>query len=276
MTYCLFLAIRLIEIRRVLKDDGFVAIQFSDDGLHNMIQLMNAVFGSFNYRNLITWERSRNKTPTNNYLPRVCDYILLYSKKSGNNCGVKINALHKPYNEQQLKRYKYEDENGIYALESKVDNLNPIPTGNNDKYYYKAFGVVNRWKWKAEDMKRGLKEGWIVPPVRPGSKPRYKLYLHNTKGMPISNLWTDIKLASGAKENFKFQTSKPIKLLERLIELTTQENDIVLDPFFGSGTTGKAAHNLNRYFIGIEENADSINNFVKLRLEDIPVKYLKP
>ena len=99
-------------------------------------------------------------------------------------------------------------------------------------------------------MQKAYEDGLVVQ-LKPGAVPQYKKYLHDSKGRTITNLWTDIQQAAG-NEALGYPTQKPLSLLERIVEMSSNEGDLVLDPFCGCGTTIAAAAKLGRRWIGID------------------------
>jgi site-specific DNA-methyltransferase (adenine-specific) len=143
------------------------------------------------------------------------------------------------------KAYKYEDENGVYRL---LPLLNP-----NDKrpnLTYEFLGVTRVWRWTKDRMRQAYECGLVVQ-LKPGAVPQYKKYLEGSKGRTITNCWTDIPQAAG-KEALGYPTQKPVALLKRIISVSSNPGDVVLDPFCGCGTTIEAAKQLGRQWIGID------------------------
>ena len=135
-------------------------------------------------------------------------------------------------------------------------------TGPNDprpNLTYEVMGVTRRWRWSRERMDEAIAQSLVIQP-KPGGVPRYKRYLEDQRGKPLGDVWTDIApLNSQAAERLGYPTQKPLKLLERLIALTTGEGDVVLDPFCGCGTTVDAAQRLGRKWIGIDITTLSVD-----------------
>ena len=115
---------------------------------------------------------------------------------------------------------------------------------------FEFLGVKRFWRFSQEKMKALYAEGRIVQP-KPGAVPRQKRYLDEMLGVPLQNDWNDIAPASG-KEALGYQTQKPLALLERIIAASSNDGDVVLDPFCGCGTAIEAAQKLNRKWIGID------------------------
>src|SRR5208283_3243508 len=108
------------------------------------------------------------------------------------------------------------------------------------------------WRWTRERMEEAHADGLIVQP-RPGAVPRFKRYLDEQRGKPIGDVWDDIPpINSQAQERLGYPTQKPLALLERILAVSSNEGDVVLDPFCGCGTTVHAAQKLKRQWIGID------------------------
>ncbi len=124
-------------------------------------------------------------------------------------------------------------------------------------------------------MKELIDEGRIVQ-AKPGAVPRYKRYLDEMPGVPIQDMWTDIRpVASQAAERLGYPTQKPEALLERIINASSNEGDVVLDPFCGCGTAIAAAERLNRHWIGIDVTHIAIT-LIRHRLRDSFGEALRP
>ena len=123
-------------------------------------------------------------------------------------------------------------------------------------------GVTRYWRYSQEQMQELINEGRIVQP-KPGGVPRYKRYLDEMPGVPLQDIWTDVKyLGSRSKERTGSPDQKPLALYERIIQVSSNEGDIVLDPFAGCATTPIAAHRLGRRWVGIDRRADGYEHIL--------------
>ena len=128
-------------------------------------------------------------------------------------------------------------------------------------------GVARYWRYSKKRMQDLIDESRIIQ-TKPGRVPAYKRYLDEMPGVPLQDLWTDIgPLSSQAKERLGYPTQKPGALLERIIESSSNEGDVVLDPFCGCGTAIAAAQKLHRSWIGIDITHLAIG-LIKHRLRD--------
>lgn len=206
-------------------------------------------------------------------LARNHDVILSYQMSNASTWN--SDAVFRTYDQDDLDektagKYRLRDDDGrLYQL---TDLTNPNPDRPNLTYEF--LGITKVWRWTKERMQAAYDAGLVVQP-RPGAVPRYKRYLDEQSGKPLADVWTDIDpLNSQAKERLGYPTQKPEALLERIIKLTTNPGDVVLDPFCGCGTAVAAAEKLGRRWAGIDITHLSIA-LLKYRLEDMfsDVKY---
>jgi len=133
--------------------------------------------------------------------------------------------------------------------------------------YYEVMGVSRYWRYSKEKMEELIKSGRVVQ-VKKGNVPMYKRYLDESKGVPITTNWNDISLLRAfSAERLGYPTQKPEALLERIIQASSNEGDVVLDAYCGCGTTVAVAQHLNRQWIGIDITYQSISVVLK-RLEE--------
>ncbi len=257
MAYLSMMAPRLVELRRVLKSTGSIYLHCDPTASHYLKMLMDAVFEPINYRNEISWKRSNPKSHGKINFPNCRDIILRFSKSKDSRFN-KVFGEHDP--EYVSRAYRYEDKKGRYRL---LPLLNP--NDNRPNLTYEFLGVTRVWRWTKERMGKAYKDGLVVQ-LKPGAVPQYKLYLSESKGRTITNDWNDIQQAAG-NESLGYPTQKPEALLERIIQASSNEGDVVLDPFCGCGTAVAVAQKLNRNWIGIDITHLAIS-LIKQRLFD--------
>jgi adenine specific DNA methylase Mod len=264
--YITMMCVRLIELRRVLKATGSLYLHCDPTASHYLKLLLDTIFGATNFRNEISWRRSNPKSLSTNNFANCRDIILRYSK-TNNATFIPIYAEHDP--EYVEKAYHYIDELG------RRYRLLPLLNPNDDRpnLTYEFLGVKRVWRWTKERMEKAYADGLVVQ-LKPGAVPQYKKYLDDSKGRTITNDWNDIEQASGS-EVLGYPTQKPLTLLERIIESSSNEGDIVLDPFCGCGTAVVAAQNLRRKWIGIDITHLAIG-LMKWRLKNLtpPAKFI--
>lgn len=257
MAYLTMMANRLLELHRVLKPTGSLYLHCDPTASHYLKIVLDGVFGKENYRNEIVWVRSNPKSHIAVNFPNCTDILLRFTKS-------KQYTYHQLYEAHDFDyvetAYRYSDEKGRYRL---LPLLNP----NDDRpnLTYEFLGVTRVWRWTKERMHQAYKEGEVVQ-LKPGAVPQYKKYLHESKGKTITNCWTDVKQAAG-HENLGYPTQKPLALLERIIKASSNEGDVVLDPFCGCGTAVHAAQKLNRQWVGIDITHLAIS-LIEKRLRD--------
>ena len=204
----------------------------------------------------IFWKKCRSKNNVKTKLGSVVDIIW----KCNKNKNYKFNLITQEKDATYLKNsFKNKDSKGNYSLGHLV-------TENTKKGYMYEVKIGNLifnpkagWRIKETELKKLIDDDRIHIPVKKGGKLYKKIYLHENPGKPCTDLWDDIYSISQGSEERKYPTAKPIKLLERLIELTTDEGDYIYDPMCGSGTTAKASDNLNRKCIINDINPDVID-----------------
>ena len=150
--------------------------------------------------------------------------------------------------------------------------LNPNPNRPNLTYEFK--GVTKVWRWTKERMEQADRDGLIVVPRGGQGIPRLKRYLDEQEGIPVGDTWEDIPIAAG-NERLGYPTQKPEALLERIVNASSNEGDVVLDPFCGCGTAIAAAERLDRRWIGIDITHIAIT-LIRHRLRDAFKDELKP
>jgi len=227
-TYLIWMQRRLRQMHRILKPTGSIYLHCDWHASHYLKIEMDKIFGYGNFLTEIVWKRSNDvgafKVRTTSF-PNSHDMIMVYSK------GDKqiFNQVYNPYPEDYIDKFKLDDGDG------------------KGKYYWDNF---NKPAQSSLDRLKALDE----LKVRDSGKYSYKRYYNKIgEGIPISNIWDDIpRLGSKNKESLGYPTQKPEALLERIIKASSNEGDMVLDPFCGCGTTAAVAKRLNRKFIGID------------------------
>lgn len=251
MAYLAMMAVRLIELHRVLKPTGSLYLHCDPTASHYLKVLLDAVFGADNYINEISWYRTTAKADYKQgakHFPRVRDVILRF-KKAGSGELI-FNQPFTAYDDEYVSsKYKYRDEDGRFY---RLDNLTGPGGAGKGNAHYEVMGVTRYWRYSRENMDRLIQEGRIIQ-TKPETVPQYKRYLDEMPGVPCSDSWDDIRpLNSQAQERLGYPTQKPVALLERILNASSNPGDVVLDPFCGCGTTVHAAEKLGRAWIGID------------------------
>jgi DNA modification methylase len=266
IAYLAMMAPRLVELHRVLKTTGSIYLHCDPTASHYLKTLMDATFGPVNFRNEIIWQRTLAKALASRALPNNHDVILCYQKTPA--AFYNASAMYQPYDEANLdpktaSKYSHRDTSG---RRYQLDNLiNPNPDRPNLTYEF--LGVTRVWRWTKDRMQAAYDSGLVVQ-TAPGRVPRLKRYLDEQRGRPLSDVWTDIPpINSMAQERLGYPTQKPEALLVRILDASSNEGALVLDPFCGCGTTITAAQRLKRRWIGIDITHLAIT-LIKHRLRD--------
>jgi site-specific DNA-methyltransferase (adenine-specific) len=239
---------RISLIHRKLKRTGSLFLHCDWHASHRLRVLVEDVFGEEAFRNEIVWQRSTGKALMSRSLPANHDVIFRFTR--GGEWTWNEEEVFVPYDPKNLsekirEKYKLRDADGrAYQL---GDLTNPNPDRPNLKYEF--LGVTKVWRWTKERMQAAYESGLVVQP-RPGAVPRVKRYLDELRGMPLSDVWSDLApVNSQAGERLGYPTQKPEALVQRILRLVTDPGDLVLDCFMGGGTTAAVAAKLGRGFI---------------------------
>ncbi|MGH9395722.1 MAG: DNA methyltransferase [Terriglobia bacterium] len=262
MAYLVMMAIRLVELHRVLKSTGSIYLHCDPTASHYLKLLMDSLFRPENFLAEITWKRTGTHSDAKRWSP-VADILLHYSRGGSPSW----NPLHDPHSEDYIAdKYRYCDPGGRrYTL----DNMTSPKPRPNMMYDWKGHpSPPLGWRYSKETMARLDTEGRIWYPDSKTKRPRLKRYLDEMEGVLAGNVWTDIDpINSQAQERLGYPTQKPEALLERIIKASSNEGDLVLDPFCGCGTAIAVAERLKRRWIGIDVTYLAIN-LVQRRLRD--------
>lgn len=297
-SYLMMMGVRLLEMRRLLKDTGSLYLHCDDAASHYLKMLMDAVFGKGMFRNEIIWKRVSNHNDAGRF-GRTADRLLFYGSE------IDRAAARVPLAEDNVtSKYRHKDKVGKYSQ----DNLTGpgVSTGEAGAAW-KSWDPTNIGRcWSVP--RTGAYAEWIEEHCIPGYRlepsvlkrldmlyeaglivftsngtPRLKRYLFANPGQVPPDVWTDIPpVNSQAKERVGYPTQKPLALLDRIIRASSNPGDMVLDPFCGCATACVAADRLGRKWVGIDLSplaADLVERrmqregalmFKAVRREDIP------
>lgn len=264
LAYLAMMAPRLVELRRVLKPTGSLYLHCDPTASHYLKLLLDAVFGPERFLNEITWKRSHAHSDTKQgrrAYGNISDVLLFYTASDDYTFNTQFTA----YTQEYIDKYfRYRDETGRRYW---LDNLTGPGGAAKGNPYYEVMGVSRYWRYSKKRMQALIAEGRVVQ-SKPGNVPQYKRYLDDTPGIPLQSIWVDIPpINMMAKERLGYPTQKPMELLERIINTSSNPSDVVLDPFCGCGTTVAAAQKLGRRWIGIDITHLAIG-LIKARLRD--------
>lgn len=262
-----FMKNRLEIAKKLLTEDGSIFVHLDYNESHYCKVLLDEIFGHNNFKNEIIWRRKQATSFGSKKFGIVTDSIFYYGKTE-NTFFNTIYTLDDEHTQNYIKqRFVHKDENGDLYMKSPLVNSLYRP---NLKYVFKGINPPNNgWLYSESRMQDFYNNNELIIPNDPNARIYRKIYLKSYPGQEIQSLWTDIPIVNPmADEQEDFQTQKPEKLLQRIIETSTREGDIVLDYHLGSGTTCVVAHKLKRRYIGIEQ-MDYINEVTKPRLISI-------
>jgi adenine specific DNA methylase Mod len=265
LAYLVMMAPRLVELHRVLKQTGSLYLHCDPTASHYLKILLDMVFNAEHFKNEIVWKRSHAHNSANRYGANH-DIILFYGKSNQ----ITWNTVYHEYDPEYLeKHYRHIDENG-----KRYKHENPSGPGISRGATGKPWRGVDptakgrHWARPPEDLEKLNTAGKIYWPDKPGAWPYIKVYLEDMKGVPAQDVWTDINpINMMADERMGYPTQKPEELLERIITASSNEGNVVLDPFCGCGTAIAAAQKLNREWIGIDITHLAIG-LIKRRMAD--------
>ncbi len=248
VSYLTTMAIRIYYIHKVLKPTGSFYLHCDPTMSHYLKLVCDLIFSEKNFRNEIIWQRTAVKGDVKRKFGTVHDSILFYSKNSE----YFFKSVHLVGDEDYHKRFSFDDNDGRGAYQSApLDSPNPRP---NLTYEYKGFpSPSNGWRVSLELMKELDRDGKLIFPKTKEGRIRRKVYLNEQEGPKAPDIWVDITpLQANELERLGYPTQKPEALLERIIQASSNEGDVVADFFCGCGTTIAAAQKLNRKWLGVD------------------------
>ena len=250
-SYLVYMAVRLLEMKRILKDSGSIYLHCDPTMSHYLKLIMDAVFGRKAFRNEITWKRNSSHNDTKAF-GRVADTILFYGS------AIRADAVRVPLDPNYVaKFYRHKDDRGQYRHDNIIRSAS-LGSRPNLSYEYRDFKPDFGWRMtrpKIEALDADGRIAWSAT-----GRPYLKRYLHENKGQVPTSIWTDISPVQGAaKERTGYPTQKPLALLDRIIRASSNEDDVVFDPFCGCATTLVAADHLQRQWIGIDISSKAVD-----------------
>ena len=283
MAYLVMMTPRLVELRRVLKPTGSLYLHCDPTASHYLKLLLDAVFGAGNFRSEIVWRRSNAHNKLSKQYGPVHDTLLFYTK----GLNFTFHPGRRPYTTPYVERsFPYSDDRGRY--QSNVLTGMGVRTGESGSQWqgYNPTSHGRHWaipskirdEITSDSEEMALPEildaldekGMILHPRTKEGMPRYKQYLDTSQGVLLQDIWAfqpgtqgllwnsdegideDVKWLDSDRERLGYPTQKPEALLERIIRASSNEGDVVLDPFCGCGTAVAAAQKLNRRWMGID------------------------
>lgn len=263
--YLVMMANRLLEMFRVLKPTGSLYLHCDPTASHYLKIVLDGVFGKDHYRSEISWKRQsahNDAKQGRRQYGNVRDVILFYTKSDR----WTWNWQYTPYDKDYVgKFYRHvEAETGRqYQLSDLTAPGGASPEKRNP--HYEFLGVTRYWRFSKKRMQEMFERGEVVQ-TAPGAVPRQKRYLDEMPGVSLQNNWDDV-LPPAKHESLGYPTQKPLRLLQRIIETSSNPGDVVMDPFCGCGTAVHAAQLLKRRWIGIDITHLAIS-LIEKRLTD--------
>ncbi len=292
LAYLSYMTQRLLPMRSILKPTGSIYLHCDPTASHYIKIMMDAIFGHENFRNEIVWKRSfahSDAAQGGKRLGSIHDVLLFYTK--GDNWT--WNHQYLSYEPRYVDDAYRHIEDGT-KRRYRFGDLTAAKPGGDTSYQWRIKrSATCGWCGDLEEEWRTPVKGWEykgIPPYKgrywayskegmreyetqgrlvyaSTGMPNYKRYLDEMAGVLLQDIWTDINPAAG-KERLGYATQKPIALLERIIKESTNDGDVVFDPFCGCATTLEAAHKLDRRWIGIDIAIHAIKRVASVRLRD--------
>jgi site-specific DNA-methyltransferase (adenine-specific) len=283
LAYLTMMTSRLVELHRVLKQTGSLYLHCDPTAAHYLKIILDTIFGPLNFRNNITWKRSDTHNDAKKQFSAISDTILFYAKSDKAEFHVHkiahtdshiknwfINLQFADGSTRRMTKDEIEkDQIPEGARRFSISDLSSPHPRPNLMYSYKGFPYpANGWRCKLERMEQLDKEGRLLFPSKPDGRIVMKKFLDEQEGIVVGDIWSDIpQLRAQDAERLGYPTQKPVALLERIINASSNPGDLILDPFCGCGTAIAAAQKLNCQWIGIDITHLAIN-LIKHRLFD--------
>lgn len=251
MAYLTMMAARLVELNRVLKPTGSIYLHCDPTASHYIKLLLDSVFGARNFRNEIIWQRTSAHANVSQKYGAVHDTIFFYTGSEK----YTWNQQYLSYDEAYLKTFfdQTDADGRRYARRDLTASMAHASSGQ--LYEWKGITPPSSrcWAMTKDRMDDLEAKGRIHWPKKEGGMPRLKLYPEDLPGVPLQDMWTGIRAMHNlSAERLGYPTQKPENLLERIIKSSSNEGDLVLDPFCGCGTAIAVAERLNRRWVGID------------------------
>ena len=265
LAYLSMMAPRLVELQRVLKSTGSLYLHCDPTASHSLKLLLDAVFGPERFLNEIVWKRTSAHSSAKRYGP-VHDVILFYGKTNK----YRWNRVFQEYDADYVETFfDQTDPDGRRWKRSDM-------TGAGIRYGetglpWRGINVTAKgrhWRSSPSTLDELDRKGRVHWPKKKGGMPRLKQYPEDLPGVPLQDVWTDVRpLHNLAAERLGYPTQKPEILLDRIILSSAGEGEVVLDPFCGCGTTIAAAQKISRRWIGIDITHLAIS-LIRHRMQD--------
>jgi adenine-specific DNA-methyltransferase len=249
---------RLILIHRLLADDGSLYLHLDERMIFHFRVVLDEIFGAKNFRNCITRKKCNPKNYTRKTYGNVADYILFYSKSDS----YVWNRQVEPWDEiKAMKEYQYIDEGGRHYKKVPI-HAPGVRNGETGKEWRGKMPPSGKhWQYLPATLDAMDARGEIY--WSSTGNPRRKIYLENSAGIPVQDIWMDMRDAHNQNIHITgYPTEKNPALLARIIEASSNPDDLVMDCYAGSGTTLVTAAALGRKWIGVDRSDEAIRTIL--------------
>jgi adenine specific DNA methylase Mod len=257
MAYLVMMALRLVELKRVLKPTGALYLHCDPTASHYLKILLDGIFGPERFRSEVIWKRTSAHNSARRWGP-IHDTILFYSVSDQ----FTWEDVHQKYDQEYIDAFfVHEDADGRRWRRADLTGSG-VRHGESGKPWRKIAVTPKGRHWAVphKELDRLDAEGRIHWPRKEGGVPQRKRYVDELPGMPLQDIITDVRpVHNVGKERLGYPTQKPIALMDRIIRASTKPGQTVLDPFCGCGTTVHAAEAAGRNWIGIDVSIHSIH-----------------
>lgn len=237
-------------MHRLLSEDGALYVHLSPHVAYLVRVILDEIFGKSKHQKTIIWKRA-SCHPCSTRFACIHDQILFYPKRNH-----RVTPAFEPLSPKDIEsRYSNRDPDGRRFTMGDLTGKS-LKTANDPRYHFTFHGIRRIWRYTLPTMRELEARGLIY--FRPKGVPRKKIYLDQSKGVPPTDVWTDIPQFVSSDARVNFPTQKPERLLERIIRSSSKQGDLVLDAFCGSGTTLVVAEKLGRNWIGIDSGESAI------------------
>ena len=259
-TYLQFMYERLLLLKELASPTGSLWLHCDSRRSHQLRLLLDEVFGADSFRNQVTWRRKGGSALSGmSRMSTSTDTLILYARSEQS----VFNVVHmQPASAYVAEMFTHQEPDGRRFMLTVMSSPTYRP---NLVYDYKGYGTpANGWRYSRQKMEELDKAGYLFFPADNSKQIYKKIYLDEYEGQPVNDLWTDISLLKGkSAELLDYPTQKPEALLARVLAISSNPGDIVLDCFMGSGTTAAVAQKLGRRWIGADINKGAIQTTEK-------------
>lgn len=271
--YLQFMYERLLMLRELLAQDGLFWLHCDSSRGHLLRCIADEIFGADNLINQIVWKRSDAHSDVGQgakHLGSVHDMLFLYSKSNE----FSLNTIYTPLPDKTIEKWYRNIEEKTGRRFNKADVTGPGGSIKGNPVY-EWNGITRAWRYSKERMQELHDAGRLV--YSSSGMPYQKRYLDESKGVPLQDWWDDISMVRGFQQSGTslYPTEKPEKLLKRILRVSSDPGDIILDCFIGSGTTAAVAQKLGHRWIGCDINKGAIQTTAK-RLQAVINEQAEP